>query len=377
MNSVLNEPLPPGWGKQLDESTGRYFFIDHNTKTTTWDDPRPSLRRPQFPQQGHSQVYNGQYGNNAYGYTQPYQQTNVGYPGQQNTIGIGGHYPPQSSAGPNAGDWNSYPSQGYVGGYPHQNSVSQYPGTQYHPQGPGGQYPPQSAQYPQPNISSQYPTHNPNSPYPQADASAPYPPHNMANSPYLPQQPANQFLGSWAGQSPHAGSSYPNYRNGDQNLQSQVPFSQPSGHVPYPPQTTYAASFKPAPDGETNSGRTSEKYAQGNSHDATDNQEKNNNPKEARGKSPAFNQQEAAAEAAVQEIGTKANELKSAIELFNGNKSDRQYVYLEEMLTQLLIRLDKIDSYGQEKIRLMRREAVKTVQETIDQLERKAAAASS
>jgi len=33
-------PLPPGWQIMFDSSTGRHFFVDHNTKTTTWDDPR-------------------------------------------------------------------------------------------------------------------------------------------------------------------------------------------------------------------------------------------------------------------------------------------------------------------------------------------------
>jgi len=33
-------PLPPGWQMMFDGATGRHFFVDHNTKTTTWDDPR-------------------------------------------------------------------------------------------------------------------------------------------------------------------------------------------------------------------------------------------------------------------------------------------------------------------------------------------------
>jgi len=33
-------PLPSGWQMMFDNSTGRYFFVDHNTQTTTWDDPR-------------------------------------------------------------------------------------------------------------------------------------------------------------------------------------------------------------------------------------------------------------------------------------------------------------------------------------------------
>ena len=34
-------PLPSGWEKQTN-SSGRTYFIDHNTKTTTWNDPRES-----------------------------------------------------------------------------------------------------------------------------------------------------------------------------------------------------------------------------------------------------------------------------------------------------------------------------------------------
>ncbi|XP_071965157.1 E3 ubiquitin-protein ligase NEDD4-like [Antedon mediterranea] len=33
-------PLPAGWQMQKAPSTGRWFFINHNTRKTTWDDPR-------------------------------------------------------------------------------------------------------------------------------------------------------------------------------------------------------------------------------------------------------------------------------------------------------------------------------------------------
>ena len=33
-------PLPGGWEMRLKSNTGRVYFVDHNTKTTTWDDPR-------------------------------------------------------------------------------------------------------------------------------------------------------------------------------------------------------------------------------------------------------------------------------------------------------------------------------------------------
>jgi len=33
-------PLPPGWEKRLTED-GVPYFVDHNTRTTTFQDPRP------------------------------------------------------------------------------------------------------------------------------------------------------------------------------------------------------------------------------------------------------------------------------------------------------------------------------------------------
>ena len=33
-------PLPAGWEMTLDPETGRNFFVDHNTHTTQWWDPR-------------------------------------------------------------------------------------------------------------------------------------------------------------------------------------------------------------------------------------------------------------------------------------------------------------------------------------------------
>ena len=43
-------PLPSGWEMRLT-STARVYFVDHNTKTTTWDDPRlPSSLDSNVPQ---------------------------------------------------------------------------------------------------------------------------------------------------------------------------------------------------------------------------------------------------------------------------------------------------------------------------------------
>lgn len=57
------------------------------------------------------------------------------------------------------------------------------------------------------------------------------------------------------------------------------------------------------------------------------------------------------------------------------SKRDREYVYLDEMLTQHLLKLDTIDSDGNEIIKKARREAIKSINKCIEALEAKAAEA--
>jgi len=42
-------PLPPGWSMKIDPASGRPYFLDHNNKTTTWIDPRPPIIIPIDP----------------------------------------------------------------------------------------------------------------------------------------------------------------------------------------------------------------------------------------------------------------------------------------------------------------------------------------
>lgn len=36
---LIEGPLPPGWEKRKDPTTNKAFYIDHNTRKTTWDHP--------------------------------------------------------------------------------------------------------------------------------------------------------------------------------------------------------------------------------------------------------------------------------------------------------------------------------------------------
>lgn len=63
------------------------------------------------------------------------------------------------------------------------------------------------------------------------------------------------------------------------------------------------------------------------------------------------------------------------VDIFEGTRKDKDYMYLDEMLTQNLLKLDKIEAEGRESIKQARREAIKCVNTCIGVLEAKAEAA--
>lgn len=71
-------------------------------------------------------------------------------------------------------------------------------------------------------------------------------------------------------------------------------------------------------------------------------------------------------------IQTDVLNLMTDVENFTGTKKDKQYIYLDEMLTRNLIKLDNIETDGKENIRQARKEAIKCIQKCIAVLEAKA-----
>ncbi|XP_054719452.1 BAG domain-containing protein Samui-like [Uloborus diversus] len=61
----------------------------------------------------------------------------------------------------------------------------------------------------------------------------------------------------------------------------------------------------------------------------------------------------------------------SGVESFSGTANDKQYRYLDEMLTRLMLRLDDIETMGNSDVRNARKAAIKKVQSYIDLLETK------
>lgn len=50
-SSTPNDELPPGWERRFDPRKQRFYYIDHNSRTTTWRHPRgrPALTKPPPP----------------------------------------------------------------------------------------------------------------------------------------------------------------------------------------------------------------------------------------------------------------------------------------------------------------------------------------
>lgn len=75
----------------------------------------------------------------------------------------------------------------------------------------------------------------------------------------------------------------------------------------------------------------------------------------------------------IQLIQKDVLELMTQVENFSGKtKKDKEYIYLDEMLTRNLLKLDDIETEGKENIRLARKEAIKCIQKCIAVLEAKA-----
>ncbi|XP_050541866.1 BAG domain-containing protein Samui [Daktulosphaira vitifoliae] len=74
----------------------------------------------------------------------------------------------------------------------------------------------------------------------------------------------------------------------------------------------------------------------------------------------------------VQIVQAEVEELGKAVDIFSGNsRNDKQYIYLDEMLTRNLIKLDTIETEGRDDVRIARKKAIKTIQDTIAVLEDK------
>jgi len=78
---------------------------------------------------------------------------------------------------------------------------------------------------------------------------------------------------------------------------------------------------------------------------------------------------------AVNEVGKDVESLRKCVDQFEGTRGDKQYLYLDEMLTRDLIKLDNICTDGDDELRKSRRAVIVAINGCIQALEAKVAAA--
>ncbi|KAK7092185.1 hypothetical protein V1264_009775 [Littorina saxatilis] len=71
-------------------------------------------------------------------------------------------------------------------------------------------------------------------------------------------------------------------------------------------------------------------------------------------------------------VMTDVQGLEEKVNSFGGIKGDKEYKFLEEMLTRSLLKLDSVETGGQENIRQARKKAVRMIEPALDLLELKA-----
>ena len=87
-------------------------------------------------------------------------------------------------------------------------------------------------------------------------------------------------------------------------------------------------------------------------------------PKRLREDDPSFSK--------LNEIMENVLDLEKQVGAFQGEKNSKEYKFLDEELTRKLIALDKIETAGQDNVKQLRKESIKSINNCISILESKA-----
>ncbi|KAM9324605.1 BAG family molecular chaperone regulator 3 [Gastrophryne carolinensis] len=314
------EPLPPGWEIKLDPHTGWPFFVDHNSRTTTWSDPRllpDGGKMNQILANGLPEILRS---GNAY-----YPQLRPGY------IPI-----------PVAHD--ALASRQQMSPHPPQPTM-------------------QRAKCESPLLSfNRSPPDSPHSdkPWPVGTAVTPQgqsSPPCGAEASMLSQSPGRRGHQLLRGYIPipviHEG-------NGGRQKSEYLSHQPPPPAGPTPDQESYAnIECKFSPQQETKEetvqvGAAPEEEPIPQGPEAVEPQEK----------PPGLLQ--------VERILARVQALQEAVSGFRGSKHGKQFLMLEEYLTKELLALDSVDPEGRADVRQARRDGVRKVQNILETLEQKA-----
>jgi hypothetical protein len=74
----------------------------------------------------------------------------------------------------------------------------------------------------------------------------------------------------------------------------------------------------------------------------------------------------------IEKVKEEVAELSKRIENFKGDKKDKEYRYLDEMLTRHLVSLDCVETYGDEDLRKIRKDSIRSINRCLSMLDSRA-----
>uniref|UniRef100_A0A8C3LS30 BAG cochaperone 3 n=1 Tax=Chrysolophus pictus TaxID=9089 RepID=A0A8C3LS30_CHRPC len=338
------EPLPPGWEIKVDPQTGWPFFVDHNSRTTTWSDPRlrgDAAKDGQSSANGPSQDSPRQL---------PAREGNVVYPKLR-----AGYIPiPVIHEGI---DSRQHPYFATV-----QPGVQRYKAeavptaAQAQPPLRGAYASPESPhrgpteasqadkQCGQTTAAAAAPAPAPHGPevsqqqVPPPEPPRPSPPPEIKTETKTIQPPETEVPATYIPISV-------TYREPDSKLPPQKPPTMAEKADKQVPCSANAIPLqeRPAPE-ETVTSKTME-TAEPQKHPGV---------------------------LKVEAILENVQMLEQAVDSFEGKKTDKKYLMIEEYLTKELLALDSVDPEGRADVRQARRDGVRKVQNILERLEQKA-----
>lgn len=348
---MRNDPLPPGWEMLFDHSSGWPYFVDHNTQSTTWQDPRMGMYGygTQFPfgmPMAHGM------------YTRPVAKERVvEIPVRHESSGelSSGQAQTQSQTKmpePMVASQQHAAPPFHIYSQERDSSQPEHAREQGHPWVMHHNNPPKTTDLQADSNVREIPIHHVSTHYHQVPESRQ--PHQHQHAAMPRHAPASVVQQNQPQSSPTV-YNIPIRREGE---------AAPKACTPPPSmQKVYSSPPQPA----------SKQKAASTTASPCPTPPLQQEPKTEATSLP--HKPKTAEERAFEIIDGVMNEVKDlevTVDGFSGiSKQDKQYKYLEEMLTRSLLKLDCVDTDGQDNIRQARKNAVRMIQAALDLLELK------
>ncbi|MGH0115876.1 UNVERIFIED_CONTAM: hypothetical protein FKN15_054232 [Acipenser sinensis] len=360
---ATNDALPPGWEIKIDPQTGWPFFVDHNNRTTTWNDPRHDLKEerqlssngpslsPQSSQDSH----------------QPYVRE-MQYPTlRQGYIPI-----PIAHEGLEHRPLQQHPYYSYAQPSMHRvkTEVRAPSPTQAHAGRPTSPVrPPSEVSHSEPHCGQAGTAAGCQGPLSQGPESPRDRPSREASPIRIPQQMRAQSPVRVHTMGPQVQHQIPRQESpprihqeergspcGADIHQAYIPvqplYKECDLRQPLPmPEKAEAKIFVPTKSVPQEIRATPEEVPP----------QKPEEPEELSPSHPGL--------AKVQQIVDRVQKLEEEVKNFEGKKNDKRYMMLEEFLTKELLALDSVDPEGRIDVRQARRDGVRKVQNILEGLE--------